>query len=93
MARVSTKRAPKRAEFREIARKIAEDSVVVGALGRFIEQIVEETHRIATENERERAAKVALAVGNAPHPDGCGDIEEWGLSAPERIAAAIRKGD
>lgn len=87
MARVSTKRAPKRAEFREIARKIAEDSVVVGALGRFIEQIVEETHRIATENERERCAKVAdeYAIKHA------GPYAEHNRVATE-IAAAIRKG-
>lgn len=50
------RRTPQNPEYRQIAQAMAKDCIVVGALARFIEQIVEETYTMATEAERDRAA-------------------------------------
>lgn len=57
------RRTPQNPEYRKIAMAMAKDCIVVGALARFIEQIVEETYAMATEAERERAASQTSHAG------------------------------
>jgi hypothetical protein len=47
-----------RSEFKKLARDLARESIVTKALGRFIEQIIEEAH--SQENERLAAAEKIL---------------------------------